>query len=187
MRLPELLRPPLLAEAELAALRLDGEALPLGDALVPLDTADDPPRRAASLAHLTRRSGLVVECETAAWVHCTRAAFTWPVHLCVDVLGRERLGRSQRGRIGPGAVREVRFARSDLVDLGGVVVTTPLRTAIDLARLGRASDPMLLDLLELADVSPQAAAARVNAGRNLAYKHAAIDRLLGLARLKGPA
>ncbi|MDQ1512733.1 MAG: hypothetical protein QOC59_575, partial [Microbacteriaceae bacterium] len=69
MRLPILLDSGLFPDAELSALRLDGDCFPVGSAAVPADSAVDAAVRAAVLAREAARYGLVAADRAAAWVH----------------------------------------------------------------------------------------------------------------------
>ncbi len=113
--------------AELQAARLDGEVYDLGDAFCPIDELEAPRHRArAAIGQRSRR--LIAELGTAAWVW---GAAPEPTRLQFAVTpdARARLSPDQHV-----TVREIVFAPSDLVELDGVTVTTPQRTAIDLAR-----------------------------------------------------
>lgn len=113
--------------AELQAARLDGELYDLGEAFCPIDELETPRHRArAAIGRRSRR--LIAELGTAAWVW---GAAPEPAHLQFAVTpdARARLSPDQHA-----SVREIVFAPSDLVELDGVTVTTPTRTAVDLAR-----------------------------------------------------
>lgn len=112
---------------ELQALRLDGAVYALGGAYCLLGEFEAPRHRArAALAGQSTR--LVAELGTAAWI--------WGV---ADEPERPRFAVSPtaRARVAPGSaglVREVVYEPGDLAELDGCRVTTPLRTALDLAR-----------------------------------------------------
>lgn len=157
-------------------LRLDGDAVPLGLTDVPVGTPVGPVVRAASLAPATGRHDLVVELASAAWVHGAVAALPQPLHLAVAV------GQGRRVALRSPGAREVRFRPSDLVRLGGVLVTTPLRTAFDLVRLepGPASDEVAAALLRIAGLTPGIAAGLAQLFVRCPHKQRAIDRLAAL-------
>jgi hypothetical protein len=163
-------------EAERSVLLLDGECRPLGLTVVPLDEPDGPGIRAASLAAATARYDLVVERETAAWVHGVVPDLPRPLTLAVDV------GRSRRTKLVTPPPREARFRPDDLVLLGGVRVTTPLRTAFDLVRLdpGEAAASIAAALLAVAGLAPAVAAALAQLHPGSPGKQQAIDRLAAL-------
>lgn len=125
--LPPVLSPVDLDPVELQALRLDGAVYALGGAYCLLGELETPRHRArAALAGQSPR--LVAELGTAAWI--------WGVG---DEPERPRFAVSPtaRARVAPGSmglVREVVHEADDLADLDGWRVTTPLRTALDLAR-----------------------------------------------------
>lgn len=92
---------------------------------------DDLDTRVAALALVVPADGVVVD-RTAAWLHgvdlLPRSALTEqpPVELFLPP-GR----RVRRDSVGSG---ERTFGPTDVLDLGGVRVTSPLRTALDLGR-----------------------------------------------------
>ncbi|WP_261818706.1 type IV toxin-antitoxin system AbiEi family antitoxin domain-containing protein [Nocardioides sp. OK12] len=78
---------------------------------------------------------------TAAWLHAGDRALAPNDHLGTPEMACfKRAGRLRRStvRSGERAVRD-----SDLVEIGGLVTTTPLRTALDLGRLPRSNDARL--------------------------------------------
>jgi hypothetical protein len=178
VRLPAVLTPPLFAEAELSALALDGDAFRLGDAVVPTDVPVGAAVRAATIAPAARRYGLVAERWTAAWVHGVVPTPPRPHQLCLDVsaTGRTRM---------LAGVREVLLQPRDVLAVHGLRVTTPLRTACDLARLeppSTALDHALGALIALAGLTPREAAAMLIAGPQTPNKREGVDRLRALAR-----
>ena len=178
MRLPAVLTPPLFPEAELSALALDGDGFRLGDALVPTDVPVGAAVRAASLQPAAHRYGLVAERWTAAWVHGAVPSAPRPHQLCNDV------GRHERTRMVPG-LREVLLQPDDVQVLGGMAVTSPLRTACDLARLEARTDglaPALTALLALARRTPLEAAELLRAGPRSPCKRVGVRRLAALAQ-----
>jgi hypothetical protein len=173
VRLPAVLTPTLFPEAELSALTLDGEAFRLGDAVVPIDVPESAALRAGSIASAAERYGLVAERWTAAWVHGAAAVAPRPHQLCIDV------SRGGRTRMVAG-LREVVFQPGDVLLLGGLAVTTPLRTAADLARLEHPAprlDAALAALLDLAGVTAEEAALRLAAAPPAPYKRRGVERL----------
>jgi len=119
-------RPDDLPLAELMCAGLDGEVFPLGACWCPIDQIDGPSLRAASLAPLVPARG-IVERASAAWVYGF-VAEPREHELCVDVRARAHVLPSMRVH-----VREVVCSESDVQSLGGLRVTTPLRTVVDLA------------------------------------------------------
>lgn len=111
----------------------------------PADVSEDPPLRAAAVASFVPARAVVGHA-TAAWVHAGG-----PAPDRVDVLVRGRVRRPEphpRRR-----VAEADLGDADVVDVGGVAVTTVMRTATDLARWlpGERALP-LLRRLEHADL-----------------------------------
>lgn len=112
---------------ELCCARLDGELVAVGDGWCPVDEPFGPAIRARAAALLVPPRA-IAERATAAWIfgvipEPTRHQF------CVDPASRTHISPSVRIHL-----REVRCSPSDTVSLGGFRVTTPLRTAVDLAR-----------------------------------------------------
>lgn len=136
-----------LPPAELSAARLDGELFALGWGFAPVDEVDDAHHRGYSLA-ASLPSRFVAERRTAAWVH--GALFDPPrqPEFCVDIAARYRVV-GQRSI----AAREVVFSPGDVVVRGGIKVTSPKRTAIDLLRReGELSGPDAEAVIELARI-----------------------------------
>jgi hypothetical protein len=127
VRLPSVLDAADLPLAERCAVRLDGDGFVLGDGIIAADEPDGPVQRAASVAADARRYGLVLGGWTAAWVHGATDRLRRPLDLQTDSAG------GARTKLLP--VREVALGPRDVSELGGVSVTSPLRTALDLARL----------------------------------------------------
>lgn len=123
--------------AELQAARLDGELYNLGEAFCPIDQLETPAHRAlAAIGQRSRR--LIAELGTAAWVWGAAPEPTL-FRFAVTPAARARLAPDQHV-----AVREIVYADGDLVGLDGVLVTTPLRTAVDLARFEEPFDPAIV-------------------------------------------
>jgi hypothetical protein len=140
-RLPAALTPADLPLAELTCARLDGELFSLAGVWCPVDAHDGPETRARALAPIAP-SRAAAERMTAAWIYGLSAE---PGHhqFCVDVTARTR-----KPADGTAQLREVRLDRDDTITLGRQLVTTPLRTALDLARWGRSPGrPADIDLL----------------------------------------
>lgn len=127
--LPRILNTDDLPAAELCAARLDGELVPIAGAWAPLDVVETRVDRAvAAGSGLPRR--WIAELGTAAWIWGAREDPPLPLTFCARLA--ERGPRSRRGV----ALREVVIVRAELARLGGVLVTTPQRTILDLARTG---------------------------------------------------
>jgi AbiEi antitoxin C-terminal domain len=160
---------------ELAALVLDGEAYRLDDCVVPVDQVPGPAVRAAVLA-AELPSRLIVEQHSAAWVW---GALDQPPprhEVCADIKARTRPPLDARL-----TVREVVILPEDISIVSGASVTTPLRTAIDLARFVEEWNPdearVLTELLRLAHCTVLDCARAMNRRRNLPNKRIALERL----------
>jgi hypothetical protein len=171
--------PPVLDEAELPlaermAARLDGELFALRDVHCPVDEIERPALRlGAALAGMSPR--LIAELSTAAWVWGAGPEPT-RLELCVDLRARTR------PLAVPGAtVREVVTVASELAEFHGRRVTTPLRTAIDLARsraiFAGCDRDAVAELASIGGFTLEDCLACMNARRNLPAKHLAAGRL----------
>lgn len=177
-RLDTVLGTPELPLAELCAARLDGELLAFAGRYLMVDAPDTAEVR-AELAHAGRSGRVIVERRSAAWVHGALAVPPPVPQLCVSTSARTR--RPLAG------LREVRFDDGDLVLLGGVTVTSPLRTVLDLVRSAEddefvADRPALHTLLASAGIAPEEAATRLDERRKLPGKERALRRLRALAQ-----
>lgn len=155
----------LLTSAELMSARLDGELVSIGAAFQFIDLPDSTLARAASLAPSLHDSRAIISERTAAWV------WGWvpecrTVSTCVSIAARipSTARRLQ-------ATREVVISVDDVALLGGVRVTTPLRTVVDLARLD--ADDAVVDIISTAlsahDVSEAALHAALERSRSVAH------------------
>lgn len=178
MRLPSILEPPLFAQAELDSLRLDGDAIRVGDALVPIDHPVDAAVRAASLKSALPSRAHVLELQTAAWVHGAVEILRSPYRLAVD----RTAARTVRM---PGGHREVVYLGGDIEELGGVRVTSAFRTASDLLRLdelfGDHERTTVLTLLQLTGLPPRVVVSRFDSLPATAFKRRGRKRLEELA------
>lgn len=196
MRLPPVIDQREFAPAELSALRLDGDCFRLGDGLVTVDQPVDPATRGAVLA-AGARPGVVAEGMTAAWVYGAVPVLHRPLRFSVDrAEGRRTVPAGAR-------LREVWFLPQDVQRIGGLAVTTPLRTAFDLARLqpdgtdldgtgvdgtavngtavnGAAVDEAIGLLLRAGGLDGPAAAALLHARGTMPHKRRGVDRLARL-------
>ncbi|GAA4147284.1 type IV toxin-antitoxin system AbiEi family antitoxin [Leifsonia shinshuensis] len=158
---PALLDHHVLPLAELFALVLDGQLYRVGDSFAPTDIPDTPALRAHAFAAL-RPGSTVADRGTAAWIHGTRSRPPARPQVCVD--------RARRGRIPPDFDAHQHALRNgDVVELDGVRVTAPLRTAADLiVTLPRFGTPEALEvrhLLHLGGASPDALGAQLSRSR----------------------
>lgn len=133
-RLPLVLSDLDLPLAELAAARLDGELYRVGSSFAPVDEIESPHHRARAL-RVGRGSRLIAEQLTAAWVWGARSAIPARLEFCVAIGARVT-----HSSVGWFTIREVVIGDSDIVDIDGMPVTSPLRTAIDVARWSESFD-----------------------------------------------
>jgi hypothetical protein len=164
---------------ELRALVLDGEAFRVDDCVAPLDEIPGPTLRAAALAaELPPR--LIAEQHSAAWIWGAQQAPPERHEVCADITARTRpaLGALL-------SVREVVLLHDDTATLGGLVVTTPMRTAIDLTRFvtewNDTEAAIVRVLLGLGRIDILDCARVMNRRRNLPNKKIALERLAGCA------
>ncbi len=168
---------------ELDALRLDGETFRVADCAASIDEVPSPTLRAAALAaELPPR--LIAEQHTAAWVWGAVIDAPRPHRVCADIGARARPAPSLQL-----VVREVVLMRDDVAHLGGAAVTTPIRTAIDLARFaapwGSAEIGIVSRLMAIGSFDAADCARSMNQRRNLPGKRVALERIAQCAR-SGP-
>jgi len=173
LRLPPVLSPVDLPEAELSAARLDGELFRVGDCFSPIDEIENPVHRARALsAGLSDR--LIAEQTSAAWIWGAQSTPPQQHQLCVAI--DARVGRFGGGRL---AVREVVIEPSEVVSLDGMLVTVPLRTAVDLARFGTTFDASVVNsLMRIGGFTVADCLADLDRRRNLPNKRRAQQRLV---------
>jgi hypothetical protein len=174
-RLPGLLTSVDLPDAELQAARIDGDLFRIGSGFASVDEIESPIHRAHA-AHAGLSHRLIAERLTAAWIWGALDHAPVPHEFCLAAGARANT-------VGmPGVVvREVVLGGSDPVDVGGVPVTSPLRTAIDLARTSpefelRESDAVSR-LMARFGFGPAECIYDMRARRNLPGKHRAAERL----------
>lgn len=120
-----------LSHAELCAARLDGHVVELGEGFIPADAVETTTLRAQSLSPLVASDRLVLARWSAAWI--------WGV--LDGTPDRHHVARTRDHRVTAPLHRRIVFHDvpiddDDLVRIGGIATTTPVRTAADLARLG---------------------------------------------------
>jgi hypothetical protein len=126
--------------AELYAARLDGELFALEDGFCVIDAVDSQELRARSIA--TQCVGrLIAEQRTAAWIWGALLVPPSRLALCANIGARARPVVYQRA-----SVREVVVEDDELATVAGIVVTTPLRTAVDLARFATVFEASEIDI-----------------------------------------
>lgn len=119
-----------LSLAELSAACLDGHLQGLGEGYMPADAVETTWMRARSLTPVLG-SSLVATHATAAWIH--GALSELPGRLDVQRRTTRRLHYVPQRRL---VYRDLQIDPADTVILGGVAVSTIVRTAADLARAG---------------------------------------------------
>jgi AbiEi antitoxin C-terminal domain len=162
---------------ELTALVLDGEAFRVDECIAPVDQVPGPILRASALAaELPPR--LIAEQHTAAWIWGVLVTAPARHEVCADITARIR--PTPHSRL---SVREVVVLHEDVTVLAGLTVTTPMRTAIDLARfVGEWDDEearIVRALLVLGQCGVLDCARVMNRRRNLPNKRLALARLSG--------
>ena len=131
-----------LPEAELYAARLDGEVFAIDECFCPVDEIEQRTHRARALAAILP-ARLIAEQRTAAWVLGVLDRPPARHQLCADAGARARPPSTARM-----TVREVVIDDSELLSYAGMRVTTPLRTALDLARFSTDFGPDEHSLIE---------------------------------------
>lgn len=164
-----------LSRAELTAACLDGHLVELGDAYMPADAVETAALRAGALTPLLGET-LAATHLTAAWIHggLSRPPTRHSVQRAVE----RRLHLMPDRHV---VYRDTSVPATDLDLIGGVRVTTPARTLVDLARTMDAAHARAAGLLAWAHpaaVSP--AIARLECGR-LPHKNAALRVLRPIA------
>ena len=168
--LPSVLSTLDLPRAELCAAHLDGELFRLDDCFTPVDEIDRPQHRAAAV-HAGLSGRLIAEQWSAAWIW--GAIDNPPTHhqLCTAVAAR--VGHQHPPWM---TVREVVIDPQDVARIDGYPVTTPLRTAVDLARFSRQFSP---DIVHRLGVRVSDCVTDLDRRRNLPNKRLALRRLRG--------
>jgi len=115
---------------ELAAARLDGDVVELGEAYAPADLVETSVLRASSLTSLIAgMHDVAFAGMSAAWIHGAGDSAPEP-HELQSAAGRRLRAPATRRII----VHDPVLDPADVQHLGGVAVTTPERTLIDLLR-----------------------------------------------------
>jgi hypothetical protein len=129
-----------LPAAELCSAKLDGELVAVGEGWSPVDLPVGEAVRAQAAAFLVPPR-VIAERMTAAWIFGLVPEPTRH-HFCVDARSRAHVPPSSRIQL-----REVSCSTDDTVVLGGLRVTTPLRTVVDLARHGAVDELALVQVI----------------------------------------
>ncbi|MDF2507079.1 MAG: hypothetical protein K0Q52_938 [Microbacterium sp.] len=131
-----------LSQTELSAARIDGHVVEVGDAYIPADLLEGPDVRASSVAALIR-PGTAACNQTAAWIHGAGDLPPAVHHIkrCVD----RRIRPVTSSRV---VFHDTVILAADVRITGGVAVSSPARTMLDLATtLHR--DPRVLPWMDL--------------------------------------
>jgi hypothetical protein len=161
-----------LSIAELSAARLDGDLVELGEAYIPADAVETRALRAGSLRSILGDT-LAATHLSAAWVH--GALHDPPARHTVQRAVARRLHHVMGRRF---VYRDLSVDVDDLLVLGGVWVTTPVRTLADLVRVPDPSHRYAAALMAAAD--PQLPAEAIDWLRrhpSLPHKRAALAAL----------
>ena len=119
---------------ELAAARIDGHVVEVGDGYMPADTVEGADARASSIAaRVPDRMGVCGP--TAAWVHGAGVSAPAPHH--VRRIGGGRFRASAPTVV---VVHEPGLTAGDLTMIGGLAVATPVYVGMELA-LGAQTHP----------------------------------------------
>lgn len=174
-RLPPVLSRSTLPEAELYAARLDGELFSIDECFSPIDEVECSGHRARALLP-TPSARLIAERQTAAWVLGASDRAPARHQFCTNIATRVRVPSELRLE-----VREVVIDDSEVMVISGLQVTTPLRTALDLARFsirfGSQERAAVIALMEIGDFDVTSCAAAMNRRRNLPRKQLALARI----------
>jgi len=161
--------------AELHAARLDGELFAIDDCFGPVDVPEQSVLRAASLSAILPPR-LIAEQRSAAWVLGSMLNPPARHQLCVDTRARYRCADAPRF-----AVREVVLDGGETLVIGGLRLTTPLRTALDLARFcdpfGNEEAAIVVSLGAVGRFGAEEVMADLARRRHLSGKVRAADRL----------
>ncbi|MCU1437668.1 MAG: hypothetical protein JWP66_755 [Naasia sp.] len=174
MRLSDLLSADLLPDAELAAMRLDGEVYRIGPGWRPVDLPETADARARALA-AALGPGLVADRLTAAWLHGAADGLPAPLTACVPMSAR---GAAQRNGVD---VRELRLQDGELDEVAGLRVTDAARTAVDLLRGRWGPGEREAARRLVADVGADVVRERLEDRRFTVRRRATLDRLAEVA------
>jgi hypothetical protein len=165
-----------LSPAELSAARLDGHLVELGEAYIPADAVETRELRAGSLRGLLGAT-LAATHLSAAWVH--GALPEPPARHTVQRAVARRLHQVIGRRL---VYRDLRVDPLDVMPIGGVQVTDPVRTLVDLSRVGDDDHARAARLMADADPAlPRRAVTWFESHGALPNKRAALVLLSGLA------
>jgi len=175
MKLPSVLSDADLPYPELQAARLDGELFGIDECFSPIDEIELCDHRARSLS-LRLAPKLIAEQRTAAWIYGALDSPPAVHELCAQIHARVRPASLARM-----VIREVVIDDCDLIVLGGMRVTTPLRTVVDLARFSArfeaVESSIILRLMSIAKFGIDECVVMLDRRRNLPGKLSALGRI----------
>jgi hypothetical protein len=165
--------------AELYAARLDGELYAIDDGFSPIDLPENAEQRARSIAELCP-GRVIAEQRSAAWIWGASHSPPALHELCASLGARSKSAVPRRA-----TVREVVIDELSVVELGGIRVTTPIRTVLDLARFSDEFDVetqrQVAWLMATFEIDLDYCVSALDARRNLPGKRRAIARLAAVA------
>ncbi len=171
-----------LPEAELHAAKLDGEVYRVDQCFSPIDEIEQGSQRALALVLATPfPHRLIAEQRSAAWIFGALSDPPLRHQFCADISARVR-------PVGLDAItiREVVIDRGDLVNFAGLLVTTPLRTVVDLARTSPEFDDAdfraVIGLMRIGGFGVDDCREFADRRRNLPNKRLALERINEAAR-----
>ncbi len=175
-------------EPELRAAVLAGELVPVGPCWASPAEPQTPSLRAAAAAWVLRDGRLIACTLTAAWIWGAASRLPAPLEACIPPQVRVHVGPDVR-------LREVRIQADDSVVLGGLRVTMPARTAVDLLRMpglsagafGEAEATAVHGLLAIGAVTAAELQVRLSALGTIPMVRQAERRLRGLQDAAGGA
>lgn len=175
--LPAVLHAAQLPLTELCVARLDGEVYAVDECFAPIDEVEDATTRALALKALVGDNA-VAERESALWIYGVRSSPPLKHTLCVPRTNRAAPARTKRA-----IVRETRLRADDTRQIGGLQVTSPVRTAFDLLRSETFTEVercAIAALFERFDVDADACRLRIDSVANLPGRTRALIRLAQL-------
>jgi len=163
-----------LSHSELSAARIDGHVVEVGEGYIPADLLEGPDVRATAVAAFVR-TGTAACGPTAAWIHGAGDAPPSVHHVrrCVE----RRLRPATSARL---VFHDTMVPASDVALIGGVPVTSPIRTMLDLATTLHRDARVLPWMNALAAALPETPAGAAAALREL---HRVPGSRAGLAAL----
>lgn len=172
--------PPLLTEsdfspAELSAACLDGDLFALDGGYACVAEPETRELRALALSGIVPR-GAIAELQTALWVYGCIPRAPSPHRLCVNA--REAIRAAPRAHV---QFREVCLFDDEVQQISGISVTTPLRTLLDVARMGETCSPVtrhqLAELIRSCQLTLADVEQRFEIMPHLPHKKRALARL----------